>query len=579
MTRFRTLLLLWTIAAAAPLSARDWIVDNSAAPGGDGSAGAPLQSLAAAQEASAPGDAIVLRPGRGPYTEGIVLKEAQSLTAAEGRPVIANPGGAGIVLAPVTTVSGVSIRATSHPAIRGRELGEVTLRDVEIDGGETGVLLEGAAGTVTITGGSIRNVQRRGISASGMAGLVVRNVVFEKTPAANGSGCGDVSSSADHVKCTAAVHLQDAADVVLDAIRVTGSEQGAIVGDTVRGFTLSGSELTGSGDEAGESAIQLRNVTGDVRIVNSRIHESAARQLTIRNDTGEARIEIRESSLGGSRPPHGQQGILLTAGGDAKVTLVAEKTTIAGNYSNAIHVIGGGTASLDVAVTNGTFRDNAAAVLLAPAEGASLAYRIDDNVATGNTSSAINVHTTSKALVSGSIARNTIGARGKTNSGAFCNNGGCSGIMVTALGRGIVFADIAGNTIQQAELGIRVRGGDTSDVRARITGNTLREPAGTTPRAAVNVQAGMRPTDTSSLCADVSGNVVEGSWNAAAGGAAIHFLRRFANAPLSIAGYAGARNAPKNAATFVATRNRGAAAAADVTGDLTLADACPVPSL
>jgi Right handed beta helix region len=606
MTRFlpavRLLVLATAVAAAAPLAARDWIVDNSAAPGGDGSASAPLAALAAVQEASAPGDAIVLRPGKGPYAEGLVLKEAQSVVSAEGRAVIANPSGDGIVLAPRTSVTGLTIRTVAGAAIRGEKLGEITLRDLEIaaagkgegivltgtsgaiavenvtiDGGQAGVVLDDTSGAVTVTGGTIRNVQHRGISAVKAGALTVKDVRFEKTPAANGTGCGDASPAGEHLKCNAAVHLQDSAYVVLDGLHVQGSAQSAVIADSIRGFTLSNSELNGSGDEGDESGVQLHAVTGEVRITGTRIHDSAARQLAIRSDAGEAKIEIRDCRIGGSKPPHGQQGMLVTAGGDARLALVVDKTAVTGNKSNAIHVIASGTAALDVTVTNGTFRDNAAAVLLVPADASTLAYRIEDNVASGHTSTAINVHVTSKKPASGTIARNTIGEKGKARSGAFCQNGGCGGILVTALQRAVVFAGVNGNTIQQAELGIRVRGGDDSDLRVRINGNTIREPAGENPRPAIEVVGGVRPKETSAVCADIANNTVSGAWNAGGGGAAIQYLRKSPHATLAIAGYAGAVGTPKNAATFVATRNRGAAVNADVTGDLRLADGCPVP--
>jgi hypothetical protein len=75
----------------------------------------------------------------------------------------------------------------------------------------------------------------------------------------------------------------------------------------------------------------------------------------------------------------------------------------------------------------------------------------------------------------------------------------------------------------------------------------------------------------------MSDNTISGAWNTGGGGAAIQFLRKAPGSTLAVAGYAGAVGTPKNAAMFVATRNRGAAVNADVTGDLRLADGCPAP--
>jgi hypothetical protein len=171
--------------------------------------------------------------------------------------------------------------------------------------------------------------------------------------------------------------------------------------------------------------------------------------------------------------------------------------------------------------------------------------------------------------------------QGQAGSGASCDGGGCGGIIVRGLGRSIFSADIAKNTLQQIESGITIQASDSVDARVRVTGNIIREPVGANPRPAISIVTGIRDKDLSSLCLELGGegkaaNEISGGWNG--GGPAIHIRRRFPNSRLALAGYAGDRSAAANAAKFVAGRNRGAAVVVGMTGELTLADRCSLPS-
>jgi hypothetical protein len=732
MTRaLRSLTLLLALACASTLFARDWFVDNAAATGGDGSSTSPLQSLRAAQEASAPGDAILLRPGKSVYAEGFVLKESQSLVASDGRPLIANADGDGIVLAPRTTIAGLTIRAAAHAAIRGTAVGAVAIRDVRIEtsnaadglvlletaaavtvegggvegtGEGIGVSIDGGAGaiafrdfaitqkngaaaairnvsgsvamqgTITITagkrdaltlvanrgrvafggplrlttegasalvvrdcasvaiaeaelttvraqgvlvegsgieidarsisvdgaraavdrgialtkttgrlvvaGGTIRNIRHRGVMLSGASSVTMRNMTFEKASTENGAGCGRPIAALEFLQCNAAIYVHDSDDVTIDHARITGSAQHGIHGDEVRNFALLNSEIGGAGDEIDEAGVLLRNATGQIRFIDTRIHESAARQIELTNDTAEATVTLEQVTLGGGKPPVGQQGMLVTAGGAASVKIAVADSTIANNFSSALHVIAAGNSKVDVSVAGTRFRDNGSAIVLAPSDAATLLYRIENNTISGNTTSALTINSTSSAATIGALVRNVIGIAGKAASGASCG-GGCAGIALSSNGRGTSSAVLSNNTLQQVDAGIRVRSGGSSELRVDLIGNTVREPAVANAAPAILLQAGTRPNDVARLCAAVGGdgasaNVIAGSWNG--GGAAIEIVQPFPRASLSIAGYAGDRKSNANASTYAAGRNRGAGVAVKLAGELTLADHCAIPS-
>jgi hypothetical protein len=599
---FRALLLLAiAVAAALPLQARDWFVDNSALAGGDGSASAPLQSLRAVEQAADPGDAILLRPGRGPYTEGITLKEAQTLTGSGGRPIIAPAGEDGVVLAPRTSVTGITIRASARAAIRGQAIGENTLRDItienggkasgivlaevtgaftieglRIDGGEHAVVLDKVRGPFTLANATIRRIEQRGIVVTQSENVTLRKVTFEQASTANGTGCGRPSAGTAHLQCNGALYLRDAGGIVLEGVRIAGAAQNGIHGDVVRGFSLLDSEIVTSGDEIDEAGVLLRNVSGTVRITGTRIEESAARQIEIINDTGEANIEVRRATIGKPKEQTGQQGMLVTAGGKAQLRLVVDESTFAGNNSSAVHVIVAGSAAVDANIRGSRFQRNGSAMLLVTGDASKLTYRIENNTITGNSTAAVTVTSTATQGSSGTIVRNTIGTAGQLASGATCG-GACAGIMITGAGRGKSSVLVVANTIQYVDSGIRVRSGDSGSLDVRITGNIIRDRAAG-DRPAIHVQSGMRPKDPARICADIGGAGAlanDVSWPGPQ--PAMQFVHKFPLAQMLIAGYAGSPTAAANAAKFVATRNRGASVAADVTVALSLADQCNVP--
>ena len=673
------LTLTLVIAAAAPLHARDWFVDNSAAPNGDGSAAAPLQSLRAVQEASGPGDAILLRPGSGPYRENLTLKESQILTGSSGRPVIAPAEGDGIVLAPRTSVTGVTVRVAAGAAIRGQKVGENVLRDLSIEtagdadgivlvatagavtldtgsvkgsGAGTALKFEGGAGAITVhrfpvtirngaalavrnregtvvlaegssievasakrspsvqvlgspvavdltslsvdgagvehavvlqkmtghfaaSGGTIRNIAQRGIVVTQAENVTLRNMTLEQASTVDGTRCGRPVAADDHLRCNGALYLHDTDDVTLDNVAIRGAAQNGIHGDVVRNFTMTRGELTGAGDELDEAGVLLRNATGNVRFIDTRIIESAARQIEIVNDTGEADIEVTRATVGSAKEATGQQGILISGGGDARVRVSVSESTVSNNPTSAVHVVAQGKAVVDATIRGSRFQRNGSALVLMSTDDAKLTYRVESNTVAVSSTTAITITTTSKVGSSGAVTGNTVGVAGQPKSGATCN-GGCAAIMITGAGRGNSSALVARNTIQQSDSGVRVRSGDTGTLDVRIAGNTIRERSAGT-RSAIHVQAGMRPKDSARVCAEVGGagelaNHV--SWGGAPN--AVEFLHKFPQAKLFIAGYAGAAGAPQNAARFVAGRNRGAAVTADVTEPLSLADTCDV---
>jgi hypothetical protein len=615
MTSFRVQLFLSFLslsALAGPAAAATFVVNAGAPAGGDGSSARPFRSLRAAEEASGPGDTIVVVRGSGPYDEGITLERGQTLSASiepaeAAAPVIRVKENAAIVARDAADLTirdiAIELSGSAHGIMLTGVTGTVSIRGggitataggnaIEVDGGsgaitiesfaiastDQGISFNGVTGTVVIAGGTIRNVRKRGVSVANSSGITLRDVKFVNTPAANAAPamtCGTPTAAGDHLACGAAIHLQEVDGIMLERVGIEDSEQVAITGDRVRDLTMTAVEVRGAGDETNEHGVQLRNVAGKVRISGARFEGNEARHLYFEQDSGEATIEIRDSTFRGTAPPNGQQGVLLRSSGDARLHITIDGSTFVDNFGNAVQLIAEGKVALTAEIAGNTFRKNAAAVTAGVADDASLQYRITKNKIEQSRSTALNIHGTTRNTVSGEIADNII-------NGATCG-GGCNGISVTALGRGTSTSVISRNTVQRVDAnGILARAGGDATLHVRIAGNTVRDPFGADALYAILVTAGMRKADRAAVCAEIGGtgdllNTISGSWNVAGGGTAIRLERAAEIASLGIARYAGDRTNTAALSKFVAGRNRGAAVEAAIAGGVTLTDGCRIP--
>ena len=528
-------------------------------------------------------DAITLADNSGSYA----FNDAVHIATRGARALAASDSG-------TLTIAGATLSTEGATGIHiARTVVSIHLSAVTVNGliggkgvpANDGVVLDAVSGTFAVAAGAMHSLARRGISIVKSKGVAIRGMRFVNVPTANAAAaqvCGTPSATGEHLQCAAAIHLQESEDVALQDVRITDSAQLAIHGDTVRNLSLTNVEIRGAGDELNEHGLQLRNVSGDLKIHGSRIEGSTARQMHLLAESGEAVIDIRDSTFGGSKPPEGGQGVLIDARGDARLRITIDGSGFTGNFSNGIQLAAAGNTDVQIEVVGSTFQKNAAAVSLSSAGASTLVYRIEGNKIGGSTSTALNVHSSASKASQGHIAKNVIGVSGKSGSGAVCG-GGCNGISVTSIGGGASNAVISGNTVQQVDGGgIQVRAGGNGTLAVRIAGNIIREPAGPDTLHAISVMAGMKRNDSAALCAEIGGpgdlaNTISGAWNASGGGTSIALMKLFERARLSIADYAGDATNADGLSRFVAGRNRGGAVEANPGSGVTLADRCPIP--
>ena len=165
-------------ASATSQATHRWYVSATASPGGDGRIHSPFNSLAAVEQASSPGDTIVIQASPlnvPPLEGGIALKPGQSLigdgppvvqlgqpllrggpplvtsTELPAQPRIANTSGAthngdAVDLADDTHVENIVIAGAYRGAIYGRDVVDITIRGNDVSGfnasGTTGFVVQ-----------------------------------------------------------------------------------------------------------------------------------------------------------------------------------------------------------------------------------------------------------------------------------------------------------------------------------------------------------------------------------------------------------------------------------------------------
>lgn len=605
------------LTISAPLAAqqaeRRWIVDNSAASSGDGSPASPFLTLAEAVKAAGEGDVIVLSATDKPYAGGIALRGGHTLIGEGGTPLITASEGDVVAISGTSAVTIANVRVQATGTANGITIRNttdvVTLRDVavstaggtgvlaaktkklaiaattvdstdapaiSVEGAEldavfrgisargtrlaSGIVLQNTTGRMTVEGGTIEGATKRAVNADGASNLIFRAMHIVRSASASdvrAFDCGGDLLTSSNERCNAAVYLRNVDGVLLEGMTIEGSGQSGIVAHDVNALQIVDTTIRNAGNELFEHGLVLEELSGDCRIAGTTVEKSASRHLMLHNSRDRLSLTIERSKFVDTGKPHGQQGVLVTAVGDAAIDLRVRDSLFARALSTGLEVTGTDNAKLAVRVTGSTFDRSGSAINLAITQAARLDYVIADNPSlTVTDGSAINVYvgSPSTGLLSGSIVRNVIGTSGIAGSGAGCPS--CSGIVLSATGQGDLIADVSGNVVQQVGASAihasATQGG--SRLHLTATSNLLREGSATAP--AIRVQSGALVDDTTRVCADIGGsaakaNKIEGATEP---NGAIHLIHRFGGSRLQLVGLTEGKS-DVAAAAAVAARN------------------------
>jgi len=184
--------------------------------------------------------------------------------------------------------------------------------------------------------------------------------------------------------------------------------------------------------------------------------------------------------------------------------------------------------------------------------------------------------------VTGTISGNTIGTTGVVGSAcaAFAI---CDGIDLRSVGASGSFAVTTKNNSIAGVTGTAffasAQNGANS-MNLKVSANTFSNPDLVNGGNAIFVQSGAVSSDTTSVCADITGNTINdsGSWDANASGSDIRVRNRFAGTTFRLPGFAGPFNSTAAVSAFLSAQNGGAVVSATINANTFGGGAaCPTP--
>jgi VCBS repeat-containing protein len=458
-------------------------------------------------------------------------------------------------------------------------------------GGGT-VSVTGAANTLATTSGTALNVANTTIGANGLTFRSVASngaasgIVLNATGANGGlTVTGNAGSCTSAATCTGgAIQSSSGPGIALTNVgggvnltrmSVNNGGDDGIRGTTVSGLSLANSVVLANGNAVGERGIDMFDLTGSGGLASSTVSGSSETNVRIENNTATAltAFNVTGSTISSTSLVTGDDGILVLNDGAGAMNVSVTGSTFTDNKGDHFQAASDADASGSI---NVTFDNNTLNTTLNGAPGDSpviigggitinTSGTLDINFHVGNNTiqrafdDAINLNldpgSQAGATFVGTITGNTIGTAGALDSGSESSNT----ITFAAKGAGTATVAITDNNVRQFSnaFGIVVSANEGSPVvNATVTGNTVKEP-GTFALNGIRVDAGATagpPPDSSTLCANVTGNDATGSAKAPPSDTDIRLRQRFSTT-IRLPGYTGGNSDTTAVNAFVAANN------------------------
>jgi VCBS repeat-containing protein len=480
---------------------------------------------------------------------------AFSATGAAGTVTATGPGST------LTTTTGTAL------TVYGPDIGVggLVFERISANGASNGVLLQdtGTAGGLTVTGtgsagsgGTIQNITNRGVSLENAADIDLSWMTFSNAGTTNGadptvatSGCGDLNVG-NNLSCNAAVHgvgltgIAGGPGLRLDRVSIDGGAQVGINLNNVTGLSMTNVTVAGVGNQVREHGIKGRNVLGAVTFTGVEVDTTGNDDnVLLSNNSGSTDATITASSF---RSAAGGDGFVWTNSGTADVDITMSATSATNNFASGL-IVGYGdpgtdsSALLDFQLTGGTFTGNNSGIQVINSGGGDVTFSISGVDASGNPAAGVALdqsdNSTAAASLVGAISGSTM---------TMPSFGSGNGVFLSARGSGIATVLVNGNTIvSTSQYGIHLhkKEGAGGTMNATVTNNTVttNDTFGDLlfPIDGIRVEAGAVAGDGGTVCAQISGNTVDGAGEEGdAPGDDIRLRHRFA-AVFQVPGIAG----------------------------------------
>uniref|UniRef100_UPI003568614C beta strand repeat-containing protein n=1 Tax=Paraconexibacter sp. TaxID=2949640 RepID=UPI003568614C len=361
--------------------------------------------------------------------------------------------------------------------------------------------------------------------------------------------------------------------VSLTNMNVSGGADDGIRGTSVTGFSMTDSAVTNNGNAVGENGLDFTDLTGTVALTGATVTGNAENNFAIENAGGTLNATVTGGTFGDNLASGvGDDGIRLVSTDDGSMTMNVQNTTFTNNRGDHVHMTTdastAGTLRQNLTVDNATLTTTSASVLgggitVNSGGSATVDVALTNNTIQGARDSAIVIDGPGTAaapqLVSldATITGNTIGAAGTADSGSSSGDT----ITVNSNGGSFVRTLIANNALRQyanlAGINLTANDGPTG-LEATVRSNTIANPGSFALHGVFFRSGTTGGTETTTTCLDLGGttaalkNTVFGS--GASGGADIR-VRQLASTTVRLPGYGGATGDTAAVNAFLIGRN------------------------
>ncbi|HWN10688.1 MAG TPA: DUF4214 domain-containing protein [Pyrinomonadaceae bacterium] len=488
------------------------------------------------------------------FTGGINLNmtgAAPGFTATGGGTVSATQNNT-TILNTLTTATGTALNVT------GTTIGAsgLTFRSITSNGAgaNTGIVLSatGSSGGVTVVGNS----------AAGTGGTIANKTGADGSTT-NGNG----------------IYLNDTQSPSFSWMQLNDFQNFAILGTTVRSFTLANSVINGTNgtnENVDEGSVSFTNLTGSASISNTTI--GGAREDTFRvvNTTAGSslnRITFDNITLNSNNTATGDNGLFLQAQNTATLNATVINSDFNGARGDQLQfdlAHGTGSPTGDLILTNNNFINTHPAVVVGGGgvtlsgggvnpSAVSMTYDIDGNTFRGARGDALLIALqVGQGTFTGRVRNNTFGLAATDRSGSL----EATNIEVRVVGGGTSNVTIDNNQIRQySNFGILLQAGNavnggSGTLNATVSDNIIANPSTFGfIKQGIQLNGGTNAGDAHQFCTDILNNTTGGSGDG--GGPDIQTRHRF-NTTVRLPGYAGATFDTAAVVTYLQNRNTGA---------------------
>ena len=452
----------------------------------------------------------------------------------------------------ITTGTGTGLNVNTA----GITAGNLNFTSISSNGAANGIVLSntGTTGSLVVTGagGTCTNAD-----TSGCTGGQIRNTTGSDSSTATPTGTGIV--------------LNNTLNPSLTRMWMHDNSNYAIRGTSVSGLTLANTVINGTNGDNGttpfdDSSVWIDNLTGSASVTASVIAGGFEDNFRVVNTGGSLnRLTMSNTTIGANSTAGGNDGVSLASTGSAgPFNATIQNSTFTSAAGDLLQFNHSASGTGDLVLTGNAFSNNHPAIstgggglsLFSDGAGGNTTMNISGNSFRDAVGNALTiVKTTGAATQTGTFSNNTVGVNGVADSGSTSGDG----VKLQNSGGGALTWTVSNNQIRgYGNFGVDVLagGGATASagaVNTTITGNTIAQPGSLAfPKNGIQLNIGTVPGDTYSACAQITGNVANGS---STGGGPDIRVRQRQDTTVRLPGYAGGSADLAAVQTFVAGNN------------------------